>query len=117
MSDAVIGALVALLVGAAVLGRIDRRVRNQPLKKDHPLLPVGDRVAAGLIAACLLLGVWEGNTSDVHPLLPVATAAPLVFYSIVLAWTDKESWFTRLILVGLLIIFVSLAVLTFGDQG
>ena len=107
MSDAVIGALVTLLVGAAVLGRIEGR--------GHPLLPVGDRVAAGLIAACLLLSHWKVNTSDVHAWLPVATAAPLVFYSIVLAWTDKESWFTRLILVGLLIIFVSLAVLTFGD--
>ena len=108
MSDAVIGALVALLVGAAVLGQIDRRVRNLPLKEAYPYLPLGDRVAAGMIAACLLLGVWKGNTPDVNAWLPIATAAPLVFYSIVLASRDWESLFTRWILVGMVIIFLSL---------
>ena len=104
MSEAIVGALIALLAGAAVLGRIEGR-------KADPFLPVGDRVAAGMIAACLLLGVLKSTSPDAHPGLALGTAAPLVFYSIVLTLTDRRSWFTWLVLVGLLAIFVFLAVL------
>ncbi len=104
MSEAAIGALMVLLVGAAVLGRVESREKR-------PFLPVGDRVAAGMIAACLLIGILKFSDADVHPALAAGTAAPLVFYSIVLTLTDRRSWFTWLVLAGLLAIFVFLATL------
>ncbi len=104
MSEAILGALIALFAGAAVLGRIQGRNAG-------PFLPVGDRVAAGMIAACLLLGVLKGTSPGAHPGLALGISAPLVFYSIALTLTDLKSWFTWLVLLGLLAIFMFLAAL------
>ena len=101
MPEAVVGALIALLAGAAVLGRIEGR-------NAAPILPVGDRVAASMIAACLLLSTLKSGSATIQPGLAVGTAAPLVFYSIVLTLTDRKSWFCWLVLLGLMVIFVYL---------
>lgn len=84
----------------------------------RPLLPVADRVAAGMIAANLVPGLSAAGEAPLQTRQAMGIALPLVFYSVVLAITDRKSWFTWLVPAGLLVLFVgAAAVHTLGASG
>jgi hypothetical protein len=98
MTETILSGLLVLLVGAAVLGNAGKQ----------EFVQLGDRVAAGMIASCLLLSFMAHSNPNLDPVFAIASSLPLIFYSSVLALECKSS-FTYSVLFGFLIIYCSIA--------
>lgn len=85
MTETILSALLLLLIGAAVLGDA----------KKQEFLAVGDRVAAGMIAGCLLLSFLLTSKSSGGIWVSIFSSLPIIVYSLFLAYTDRHSKFTR----------------------
>ena len=89
--DAALLALATLLLGAALFGQIQ--------KGDKQLLPIGDRIAAGMLAVPLLaLMVHQVTQTPLSALTPI----PLAVYLTVLAIQDRSRLSTVTCIAGLL---------------
>ena len=89
--DAALLALATLLLGAALFGQIK--------KGSVQVLPIGDRIAAGMLAVPLLVFmVHQATETALSALIPI----PLVVYLTILAIQDRSRLSTVTCIAGLL---------------
>ena len=99
-----LGGLHLLLVGTTLLGKIGRG-QQQP----ESLLPLGDRVAAGLMALPIIVALCHNVFPSAPPEVKLLSAAPLALYVCLLVYEDRRSYFTLVMFFGVTVIYLVLA--------
>ncbi len=117
MPQILLVSLIVLLVGAAILGTYPRRVgqsAQEGVERSGSVIPLGDRVAAGLFASTLMVCYGYVEFTGIAALIGVAASLPLAYYSFRLARELPNAEFVEDIRTWLLVIYALNSLIAIG---